>query len=161
MYTEGLAGWALLERTPCVCTRTIPVSTVVSGWCCIASATPSRFFAGGISSHVRRAISEPSQGAPPNQPTVPTPFWRKKLNELGTNAAKYGALSLPGGSVRILWEFDTDDTQRKRLRLSWQESGGPPVEKPRRQGFGMLILTQLSPMSLGATATLAFDNKGV
>jgi two-component system CheB/CheR fusion protein len=54
------------------------------------------------------------------------------LHEMATNAAKYGAFSMPTGRVRISWEV-TD----MRLELVWAEQGGPPVDRPpAREGFG-------------------------
>lgn len=53
------------------------------------------------------------------------------LHELATNAAKYGAFSVSGGSVSIQWS-----TADGRLVLRWIERGGPPVRAPRRRGFG-------------------------
>jgi PAS domain S-box-containing protein len=57
------------------------------------------------------------------------------LHELATNAAKYGALSTPGGRVEVAWT--RVDGQ---LRLIWQESGGPPVTPPSRRGLGATML---------------------
>src|SRR5271167_2202072 len=45
------------------------------------------------------------------------------LHELATNAAKYGALSLPSGRVQVDWEL-----RGATLELKWTENGGPPVE---------------------------------
>ena len=59
------------------------------------------------------------------------------LHELATNAAKYGALSVPDGGVDILWSVT-----RNRLRLMWREHGGPRIEKPPAfSGFGTLLIT--------------------
>lgn len=58
------------------------------------------------------------------------------LHELGTNAAKYGALSRPDGHIDIVWT-----TLGGKLRLSWRERGGPPIEKlPSYSGFGSALL---------------------
>ena len=46
------------------------------------------------------------------------------LHELATNAQKYGSLSGPEGRVSIRWQFCEDAS---KLRLTWQERGGPPV----------------------------------
>lgn len=46
------------------------------------------------------------------------------LHELATNAAKYGALSVAGGEVRIGWQVQAEE---RRVRLSWLERGGPEV----------------------------------
>ena len=65
------------------------------------------------------------------------------LHELATNAAKYGALSAPGGRIVLAWMRGADG----RLTLRWTESGGPPARTPERQGFGSriigLMMTQL------------------
>ena len=54
------------------------------------------------------------------------------LNELCTNATKFGALSAPAGRIEIAW---TVDAQSNRLRLTWSEKGGPPVLPPTRQSM--------------------------
>src|SRR5262249_6228772 len=57
------------------------------------------------------------------------------LYELGTNAAKYGALSNPAGRIALQWRADGG-----LLRLSWQETGGPAVTPPTHRGFGSRLL---------------------
>ncbi|WP_370677102.1 HWE histidine kinase domain-containing protein [Pleomorphomonas sp. PLEO] len=59
------------------------------------------------------------------------------LHELATNAAKYGAMSVPGGRVSIGWQLDEADS---RLRITWMESGGPPVVPPAATGFGSRLI---------------------
>ena len=49
------------------------------------------------------------------------------LHELATNASKYGALSVPAGKVNIDWAREHGDAGERNLRLTWRESGGPPV----------------------------------
>ena len=61
------------------------------------------------------------------------------LHELVTNAAKYGALSQPQGQVRIAWSRTSDG----RVVLRWSESGGPPVSRPARQGFGTRVMRNM------------------
>lgn len=61
------------------------------------------------------------------------------LHELGTNAVKYGALSLDAGRVAVDWQVATLDG-RPFLRLSWRESGGPKVTDPGRRGFGSRMI---------------------
>jgi PAS domain S-box-containing protein len=61
------------------------------------------------------------------------------LHELATNAVKYGALSNGTGHVHIGWQPAGNGEQRK-VRLSWRESGGPPVAVPSRKGFGSLLI---------------------
>ncbi len=60
------------------------------------------------------------------------------LNELATNAQKYGALSAPSGDVRVAWVIEGET-----FRLSWRESGGPAVAQPARQGFGTRVVTSM------------------
>jgi two-component sensor histidine kinase len=62
------------------------------------------------------------------------------LNELCTNATKFGALSVPTGRIRIGW---TIDEKTRRLRLTWTESGGPAVHAPSRQSFGTRLIETL------------------
>jgi two-component sensor histidine kinase len=58
------------------------------------------------------------------------------LHELATNAAKYGALSVPGGQVRVQWSTD----RTGQLLLRWIESNGPPVQPPTRTGLGSQVI---------------------
>ncbi len=61
------------------------------------------------------------------------------LHELATNAAKYGALSLPEGRLRLLWSDDAD----KGIVLHWTEIGGPPVQRPERIGVGTNVIERM------------------
>ena len=54
------------------------------------------------------------------------------LHELATNAAKYGALSVPAGRVRVEWSLKPNQD----LAICWTETGGPKVMPPSREGFG-------------------------
>ncbi|TPG60639.1 PAS domain S-box protein [Roseomonas nepalensis] len=59
------------------------------------------------------------------------------FHELATNAAKYGALSAPGGRVLIRLEAEAGADGVERILLRWTEEGGPPVPgPPGREGFG-------------------------
>lgn len=62
------------------------------------------------------------------------------LNELCTNATKFGALSVPSGRVQIAWTI-AEATQR--LRLTWTEIGGPAVQAPTRRSFGTRMMGSL------------------
>ena len=66
------------------------------------------------------------------------------LNELCTNTTKFGALSLPGGQVRISWSVEGE-----RLQFKWAESGGPPVTEPTRKSFGTRMMTSLGQQLKG------------
>jgi PAS domain S-box-containing protein len=67
------------------------------------------------------------------------------LHELATNAAKYGALSVPNGQVHLQWLHRADG----QLVLTWTETGGPTVRTPSREGFGSRIIAQLIDQQQG------------
>ncbi|HEV2505339.1 MAG TPA: PAS domain S-box protein [Mesorhizobium sp.] len=69
------------------------------------------------------------------------------LHELATNAAKYGALSVPSGRVAVRWNIIEGDSPR--LAMTWTERGGPVVENPRRKGFGSRLIQLLSTQMNG------------
>jgi PAS domain S-box-containing protein len=77
------------------------------------------------------------------------------LHELATNAAKYGALSVAGGSIEIRWRRNAEGG----LTLDWRESGGPPVSPPSRSGFGRMVI-QNAAGSKGSVAH-RFEPAGV
>lgn len=57
------------------------------------------------------------------------------FHELATNAAKYGALSVPDGAVGVAFTTDAND-----IRLSWKEAGGPVTKLPETTGFGTRLI---------------------
>ncbi|NJO34491.1 MAG: sensor histidine kinase [Rhodospirillales bacterium] len=61
------------------------------------------------------------------------------LHELATNAVKYGALSNGSEQVHVAWA-PVDDGDRRKVRLIWRETGGPPVTVPQRKGFGSRLI---------------------
>ena len=62
------------------------------------------------------------------------------LHELATNAIKYGALSVPEGQVAITWSIEAG-VEEDILRMSWTETGGPPVQPPSGKGFGSRLIS--------------------
>jgi two-component sensor histidine kinase len=80
------------------------------------------------------------------------------IHELATNAAKYGALSSPAGSVRIAWEISPKDNQ---LAIRWVEIGGPAVAPPARSGFGRLLLERALASDLKGDVRLDFAESGL
>jgi two-component sensor histidine kinase len=54
---------------------------------------------------------------------------------------EYGALSNGTGRVHVAWELVGKVGERK-VRLSWRETGGPPVTGPQRKGFGSELIEQ-------------------
>jgi two-component sensor histidine kinase len=77
------------------------------------------------------------------------------INELATNATKYGALSAPGGIVGLVWSIDS------MLRLEWIETGGPAVTPPARAGFGSRLIKTLLAKDFGGAVELNYDPAGV
>ncbi len=78
------------------------------------------------------------------------------LNELCTNTTKFGALSIATGRVDISW---TIDDPRQRLRLTWTERGGPPVQRPTRRSFGTRMMESLG-QQLNGQVQLSYDPSG-
>jgi PAS domain S-box-containing protein len=63
------------------------------------------------------------------------------LNELATNAAKYGALTTDNGLVKIKWAILAEDSGPDRVELCWTESGGPRYDAaPSESGFGSSLI---------------------
>ncbi|GAA3065179.1 hypothetical protein GCM10010520_11210 [Rhizobium viscosum] len=89
-------------------------------------------------------------------PDLATPFGLV-LHELATNAAKYGALSSGTGRVLLRWVLD-EENGRRQFRVTWQESGGPPVMEPEKTGFGGSLIARSLP---GATVHREFASAGL
>ena len=68
------------------------------------------------------------------------------LNELCTNTTKFGALSAPAGRIEIAWKMDEAN---QRLRLTWTEKDGPPVQAPTRRSFGTRMIETLGKQMNG------------
>jgi PAS domain S-box-containing protein len=84
------------------------------------------------------------------------------FHELATNAAKYGALSVPTGRVDVSWDM-TWGLSRKPddLRIDWCEQGGPAVAPPERRGFGTKFIETSIAFELGGSARIRFEETGV
>ena len=78
------------------------------------------------------------------------------LHELATNAAKYGALSTPGGRVSLGWHMDAGE-----FGLCWSERGGPEVKPPERRGFGSRLLEQALVRELGGSTVVRYRPEGL
>ena len=79
------------------------------------------------------------------------------LHELATNAAKYGALSVPEGRVKVEWSHAADG----RLVLRWTETGGPPVQPPTREGFGTRVMVAMIRGQLKGEVDFAWHAGGL
>jgi PAS domain S-box-containing protein len=80
------------------------------------------------------------------------------LHELATNAAKYGALSTPEGTITLNWEIISNE--RDALRLSWRERSGPPVTRPSRLGFGSTLIEKAIEHALDAKVVTEYAPQG-
>jgi PAS domain S-box-containing protein len=82
------------------------------------------------------------------------------MHELCTNAAKYGALSNDTGRVHVQWERVRRGDEAALL-IRWREQDGPPVEPPRRSGFGTRMLQRALVLDLGARVDVRFPATGL
>ncbi len=86
------------------------------------------------------------------------------FHELGTNSAKYGALSDGAGSVQVNWAIATSAAGGRELRLCWEENVGrniPPASEKGHRGFGSVVLQRVTPQALGGTAVLVRESAQV
>ncbi len=83
----------------------------------------------------------------------------KVLHELTTNAAKYGALSIPDGRVSVSWDHQPSG-RSANLVLEWREVGGPAVISELQSGYGTSLIRELIPHELGGNVDLVFGSDG-
>jgi two-component sensor histidine kinase len=81
------------------------------------------------------------------------------FHELGTNAVKYGALSVPDGTVTVVWHVDPGALHR--LTLHWEERGGPKVSPPSRAGFGSRLIAASLKSDLNGEARIDYRSTGL
>jgi two-component sensor histidine kinase len=82
------------------------------------------------------------------------------LQELATNAVKYGALSNATGEINIEWTLSRSEDGLS-LQLRWEESGGPPVREPSRRGFGTRLIERSLAQDLGGEVKVTFAPSGL
>ena len=82
------------------------------------------------------------------------------VHELATNAAKYGALSVPDGQISVRWHFEGDGDP-EMLVWHWAEQGGPAVSPPTRQGFGVKLIERSIRHELRGDAEVRFLETGL
>ena len=78
------------------------------------------------------------------------------LHELAINAAKFGALSVPGGRVSIDWSL-----RDHAIDLNWREHNGPKVKARRKKGFGSMVIERNLVRALDAKVEMTFEPDGV
>ncbi len=82
------------------------------------------------------------------------------LHELTTNAAKYGALRVPGGRLDVTWTVDADDL----LEIDWKEQAAPgeePDDFLPRSGFGSTLLNRIVEQQPGGRIDRTFEKSGL
>lgn len=79
------------------------------------------------------------------------------IHELMTNAAKYGALSVPKGQLNIEWSC----SEIEGCRVRWVETGGPAVVAPTREGFGSKLIQTTMVYDLGGRADISYLPSGM
>lgn len=83
------------------------------------------------------------------------------VNELATNATKYGAWSSDAGHVRITWSIEAaGEGATDRVFWVWKEKGGPVVVAPTRNGFGTHVMKSIE-RGMRAQMAQAFEADGI
>ena len=82
------------------------------------------------------------------------------IHELATNAVKYGALSVPGGTVTIEWTL-VPQGAANRFDMEWIENGGPSVAPPQAEGFGSKVIRHSVAHEPGGRITLDYRPDGL
>lgn len=82
------------------------------------------------------------------------------LHELATNAAKYGSLSVYNGRV-VLTARGVDEEGRRVLHMTWTEVDGPPVEEPKRRGFGSILIERSLDKVMGSSVKVEYLPAGL
>jgi PAS domain S-box-containing protein len=83
------------------------------------------------------------------------------LHELATNALKYGALSVTGGGVEIIWNLAHTQLGERLVSLLWRERGGPLVTPPEHTGFGTRLIARTFGEESGGHARIDYLPRGV
>ena len=78
------------------------------------------------------------------------------LHELATNAAKYGSLSVPTGTLDVSWQLAGDN-----LAVQWIEEGGPSIKKPQFEGFGSKVMFASIDRQLGGSSDFDWREGGL
>jgi light-regulated signal transduction histidine kinase (bacteriophytochrome) len=79
------------------------------------------------------------------------------IHEMMTNAAKYGALSIPEGRLTLSWSL----TLSGDCVLEWLETAGPPVSPPTREGFGGKLIRSTIAYELSGAVSIEHRPTGL
>ena len=83
------------------------------------------------------------------------------LQELVTNALKYGSLSTPRGKVSVNWDRRNNADGPARAVIAWRETGGPLTKIPSQTSYGTSLIRNLIPHELGGAVDLVFAPEGL
>jgi PAS domain S-box-containing protein len=84
------------------------------------------------------------------------------VHELTTNSIKYGALSVPGGSVAITWSVEKGVAATERaFQFEWQDRGGPEVKIPKIEGFGSRLIKRVLAADFEGDVSIDYGQDGV
>jgi two-component system CheB/CheR fusion protein len=81
------------------------------------------------------------------------------FHELGTNAAKYGSLSVAGGKLEAAWSLEK--RSRTSLVIDWVERNGPPPKRNHVRGFGLTLIEREVSHGLGGKVEVQFAEDGL
>ncbi|OWW05067.1 histidine kinase [Rhizobium sp. R72] len=82
------------------------------------------------------------------------------FHELATNAAKYGALTVPDGSLSVEWSVESGPRNRPYVKCVWREENGPPVTPPRHKGYGTELI-EGTTAHIGGNVELNYAAQGL
>jgi PAS domain S-box-containing protein len=82
------------------------------------------------------------------------------LHELGTNSAKYGALSNVSGWVKLSWTLHDGEAGR-RFTITWTEDKGQPIAAPKRTGFGSMVIRRMIASAVRGDVQFEFTPTGL
>jgi two-component system CheB/CheR fusion protein len=83
------------------------------------------------------------------------------VHELATNAAKYGSLSVPNGSLELAWSLESRSGGQTHLVIDWTERGGPALKKTDRRGLGLTLIERETSHGLDGKARIEFEESGL
>lgn len=83
------------------------------------------------------------------------------LNELATNALKYGALRHEDGRIFLDWSIGTREDGEQEVRFRWQEQDGPAIRPPENQGFGTTLISRTIEYELQGSVILDYAETGL
>ena len=82
------------------------------------------------------------------------------LHELATNSAKYGALSVPNGRLKVVWSLEPTVSAPAYVLLG-VETEGPVVQAPEQKGFGSVVIERIVASAVDGKVHLEFSPTGV